>query len=530
MGVCYITRRGTKTGGATEQLGIYPVGNDGRPAGNVIVPNDVLVLSDYIFKNNSNILTVALGADLYKMSSYSFQNCISLQEIKIPNEVNTIPEYCFNGCTAMSKAVLPKKLTEIHSYSFQNCSNLRTVTIPDEITSLVIKGYAFTGCSSLTNETVSKLAQLTQGSIYTYAFCGLTGITEVTTAYTNNYYFSDCTNLKKVTILNPLSGGGFGEKVFDNCTNLTTVILPDNATIINSSMFEGRSKLSSVNIPSSLITINSYAFSNTAINNIVLPDTLTTIGSYAFSGCTKLTSINIPEKVTVIYSDAFYGCSNLTSVTVAENANYTLGQYAFQSTGITDVCVADIIAHASSVESHIFDKCNSLENVEVKYFWSNMFSNCIKLKTAKCTETGNNKSIGNSVFYRDTALEEVFIAEGYTTIGTAVFYGCNSLKKVYLPSSITTATSSSLTSTSSSYYTFYNCTALEDVQLGVEWNMSLRLDVSPNITVESMIAMFNSLKDLTGNTAKTLTLGSTNLAKLTDEQKAIATNKNWTLA
>ena len=31
-------------------------------------------------------------------------------------------------------------------------------------------------------------------------------------------------------------------------------------------------------------------------------------------------------------------------------------------------------------------------------------------------------------------------------------------------------------------------------------------------------------------TVKTLTLGETNLAKLTDEQKAIAINKNWTLA
>ena len=60
--------------------------------------------------------------------------------------------------------------------------------------------------------------------------------------------------------------------------------------------------------------------------------------------------------------------------------------------------------------------------------------------------------------------------------------------------------------------------------------MSLRLNVSNNLTVDSMVAMFNSLKDLTGDTAKTLTLGSTNLAKLTDEQKAIATNKNWTLA
>ena len=45
-----------------------------------------------------------------------------------------------------------------------------------------------------------------------------------------------------------------------------------------------------------------------------------------------------------------------------------------------------------------------------------------------------------------------------------------------------------------------------------------------------MIAMFESLADLTGQTAKTISLGATNLAKLTDEQKQIATNKNWNLA
>ena len=60
--------------------------------------------------------------------------------------------------------------------------------------------------------------------------------------------------------------------------------------------------------------------------------------------------------------------------------------------------------------------------------------------------------------------------------------------------------------------------------------MSLRLNVSNNLTVDSMVAMFNSLKDLTGETTKTLTLGSTNLTKLSDEQKEIATSKNWTLA
>jgi hypothetical protein len=49
-------------------------------------------------------------------------------------------------------------------------------------------------------------------------------------------------------------------------------------------------------------------------------------------------------------------------------------------------------------------------------------------------------------------------------------------------------------------------------------------------TIETLVAMLEALKDLTGQTAKTLTIGRTNLAKLTEEQIAIATNKNWTLA
>ncbi len=160
-----------------------------------------------------------------------------------------------------------------------------------------------------------------------------------------------------------------------------------------------------------------------------------------------------------------------------------------------------------------------------------MFSYCTNLIKAAILGGGSSKNTGNEIFYGCTALEEAQIQNNnIETIGTRVFYNCTSLKKVFLPSTIIADTSNSLTSTSSSYYIFYNCKALEEVQLGQDWNMSLRLDVSTNLTVDSMVAMFNSLKDLTDDTAKTLTLGSTNLAKLTDEQKAIAINKNWTLA
>ena len=296
-------------------------------------------------------------------------------------------------------------------------------------------------------------------------------------------YFSGCTNLKKVTILNAFSDGSFGSNVFDGCSNLTTVILPDNAKIITSNMFNGTKKLTTINFPSSI----------------------TQIGVNAFSNCTSLKNLDIPD-----------------------NASYTLGNSAFYSSGITEECAKNIVAHATSIGDNLFQNCLSLVNVEVPVFANYMFNNCTNLKSAISTQAMN--TTGNEVFYGCTALESAVVANGTMTIGSCIFDGCKALKTVYLPSSITTATNSSLTSTSSSYYAFYNCTALEDVQLGQDWNMSLRLNVSNNLTVDSMVAMFNSLKDLTGDTAKTLTLGSTNLAKLTDEQKAIAINKNWTLA
>ena len=49
------------------------------------------------------------------------------------------------------------------------------------------------------------------------------------------------------------------------------------------------------------------------------------------------------------------------------------------------------------------------------------------------------------------------------------------------------------------------------------------------LTKESILNVINEAADVT-TSPKNLYLGATNLAKLTDEEKAIATNKGWTLA
>lgn len=81
---------------------------------------------------------------------------------------------------------------------------------------------------------------------------------------------------------------------------------------------------------------------------------------------------------------------------------------------------------------------------------------------------------------------------------------------------------------------FYNCLALENVVFeGTIGANGLDLHWSTLLTHDSLMSIINALADYsedTSGTAWAVTLGTTNLAKLTDAEKAIATQKGWTLA
>ena len=72
-----------------------------------------------------------------------------------------------------------------------------------------------------------------------------------------------------------------------------------------------------------------------------------------------------------------------------------------------------------------------------------------------------------------------------------------------------------------------NCKAL--VNLGGFGAIKESIDLSPctKLTVDSLMNVITQAATVTG---KSMKFGSDNLAKLTDEQKAVATNKGWTLA
>lgn len=76
-------------------------------------------------------------------------------------------------------------------------------------------------------------------------------------------------------------------------------------------------------------------------------------------------------------------------------------------------------------------------------------------------------------------------------------------------------------------YAFDYCDALVDFKAPKNIGVSMSVSGSKKLSHDSLMDIINNLKAVTST--QTLTLGSTNLAKLSDEEKAIATNKGWTL-
>lgn len=60
--------------------------------------------------------------------------------------------------------------------------------------------------------------------------------------------------------------------------------------------------------------------------------------------------------------------------------------------------------------------------------------------------------------------------------------------------------------------------------------VSFSISASTQFSEAALVEIIGNLADLTGSSAQTLTMGSTNLNKLTQAEKDIALNKNWTLA
>lgn len=141
-----------------------------------------------------------------------------------------------------------------------------------------------------------------------------------------------------------------------------------------------------------------------------------------------------------------------------------------------------------------------------------LFENC----------TGIYQISGYLTWSNLSSLEEVRLPEKLERVVDQFFLHNNTkLKKINIPSTLISIASAMLRA----------CSALQDVTIENGFNCNnLDLSSSTLYSHDTILSWFNALADRTGQTAYTLTIGTTNLNKMTTEEKAIATNKNWNLA
>lgn len=239
--------------------------------------------------------------------------------------------------------------------------------------------------------------------------------------------------------------------------------------------------------------------------SLYIPACCKKIGNYFLYKCDLLaTDITIGNTVESIGSYTFYDMI-VASFKFEENSSLTtLNQYAFSHLH----CWVDGITFPKSITS-----------------WGKYVLNGGDFQFIHFEAYSQLRKLGANAFNGIT-VKEIILPDGLqvfsaSDVNSYVIRKCVDLKKLWIPNTINTVIPATA---------IYETPSIEQIVLQNGFNVSANFSNCPNLTAESMVDMFYALKNRSGQTANTLTLGSDNLAKLNDTQKAIATNKNWTLS
>ena len=238
---------------------------------------------------------------------------------------------------------------------------------------------------------------------------------------------------------------------------------------ISERAFSYCNKLSSIVIPSSVKTINSYAFSSCSISSITIPEGVETIKEGAFRSCRNLENVVLPNSVTTIENDAFYGCEKLATINIT-NSVTTIGTYLFA--GCNNVAVSVNNCSRWRFQNHVFSSYNDddtsisiiiqngVTTIGGSCFYNNDAITSVSIPNSVTKIEGYNRIPStNGAFQACPRLSSLSIPNSVTSIGGYAFYGCG-FTSIEIPGSVTRLEDN----------TFAYCPNLENVTIneGVE--------------------------------------------------------------
>lgn len=200
--------------------------------------------------------------------------------------------------------------------------------------------------------------------------------------------------------------------------------------------------------------------------------------------------------------------------------------------------------------SYMFNACEVLRKIpEIDTSnvtnMSNMFNYCRQLYMENLPKLNTSKVTDMSYMFQETAGEKAPELDTSKVTNMSNMFSCqlsnrNLILPLYDTSNVTSmrymcdnrgamkiVPAFNVQNVTNMFNMLGGCYSLTEIHM---YGMKTNFDISAStkFTREALVEILNNLATVTST--QTLTMGSTNLAKLTDEDKAIATGKGWTLA
>ena len=222
-------------------------------------------------------------------------------------------------------------------------------------------------------------------------------------------------------------------------------------TAIGDGAFRNCTRLSEVEIPSTIRRIGRQAFRNCSwLKRVTIPEQVATIGEQAFAHCVSLEQVTVPSSVRAVDYDAFEGCLGLQQVDISDaeawctidfanpNANplYIAGRLLVGNQELSHLTISDAVP---VVKKYAFLGCTSLRTLQVAEGVTGIdksaFFGCSSLSSVSLPSSLTR--IGRSAFALCSSLTRLELPRGLQSVGGTAFTGCSSLATVVVPATVT---------------------------------------------------------------------------------------------
>jgi hypothetical protein len=180
---------------------------------------------------------------------------------------------------------------------------------------------------------------------------------------------------------------------------------------------------------------------------ITVPEGVTTIDFQAFQDCTKITKINLPSTLKMIHIAAFGGNTGLLEITVPSNneafkvidhALFTKdGKVLYAYAGGREEAVYTLPENVRIISDAVFKNCTNLKefyaNENLSLIKVEAFKNCTNLKTVQLKK--GLQVICAGAFMNCSSLTKLDLPEGLTDLFEKAIFGCTNLLDISLPES-----------------------------------------------------------------------------------------------